>query len=145
MKTKQQGFTLIELMIVVAIIGILAAIAIPAYQDYIARSQVTEAASLAGGLKTRVAEVYSLEGEVAAANSGSNGVPAAADVKGEYVASVTVTDGVIVALFNTTGVAKPLSGESITWTPTESSDNIQWKCTSTLEQKFLPKGCTTSA
>ncbi|CAG1021607.1 Fimbrial protein [Methylococcales bacterium] len=72
MKKVQQGFTLIELMIVVAIIGILAAVAIPAYQDYLARSQASEGASLLGGLKTGIAEYYSTNGTVPTiANLGS--------------------------------------------------------------------------
>ena len=82
---RQSGFTLIELMIVVAIIGILAAIALPAYQDYTARSQVSEAMSLASGLKIQVADIYADEGALTNADSGVGGIPAAADVTGKYV------------------------------------------------------------
>ena len=93
MQRNQQGFTLIELMIVVAIIGILAAVAIPAYQDYIARSQVTEAIVLMGGQKSNVTEIWADEGIFDNADSGSNGIPASGEITGTYVADVVVADG----------------------------------------------------
>src|SRR5690606_1837357 len=96
---KQQGFTLIELMIVVAIIAILAAIALPAYQDYVIRGQASEGLSLASGLKVQVADVYADKGDLAGIQSGSDGIPAAADVTGKYVTGVAVADGVITATF----------------------------------------------
>ena len=76
MKRIQQGFTLIELMIVVAIIGILAAIAIPQYQNYTGRAQLSDAITIAGGLKTAVGEVYQVTGDSASADSGTLGIPA---------------------------------------------------------------------
>ncbi|MBS0601627.1 MAG: prepilin-type N-terminal cleavage/methylation domain-containing protein, partial [Proteobacteria bacterium] len=88
MRKAQQGFTLIELMIVVAIIGILAAIAIPAYQDYTARAQVSEAINLSGGLKATIADIYVNKGALTTADSGSDGLPAAASVTGKYVSTV---------------------------------------------------------
>src|SRR5215510_596458 len=107
MKRIQRGFTLIELMIVVAIIGILAAIAIPQYQDYIARSQVGEALTLFDGLKTPVGECVNLHGNVApltgctggnAADPAAGSIPALpTDTQGTYVAQVDVTDGVMTA------------------------------------------------
>src|SRR6201991_436803 len=92
MKTVQKGFTLIELMIVVAIIAILAAIAIPAYQDYTIRSQVSEGLSLADGAKTAVAEYYTNKGTYPGTN-GSAGLAAAASIGGNYVAQVGLATG----------------------------------------------------
>ncbi|HSO99968.1 MAG TPA: pilin, partial [Thioalkalivibrio sp.] len=98
MKKNMQGFTLIELMIVVAIIAILAAIALPAYQDYVARSQVSEALSLAGGAKTAVAEEQANTGDFVGITNATAGIAAATDISGKYVTSVTVDDGEITAL-----------------------------------------------
>ena len=90
MKKIQSGFTLIELMIVVAIIGILAAIAIPQYQNYVARAQVSEALSLASGGKVALAEYFNTNGTFPANNSDA-GMAAAADISGKYVDTVTVS------------------------------------------------------
>lgn len=138
----QKGFTLIELMIVVAIIGILAAIAIPAYQDYIARSQMTEAMSLASGLKTNVTESYGQLGDFAGINSGTSGIPAAADITGSYVDNVAVADGTITATMKATGISKGIQGGDLVLTPTDAVGSVTWACTSAaIEQKYLPKAC----
>lgn len=92
-KQVQKGFTLIELMIVVAIIGILAAIAIPAYQDYTIRAQVTEGLNLASDLRAGVSEIYAQQGAFTNANSGSLGLPAAQNKTGKYVSQIAVTAG----------------------------------------------------
>ncbi|EPH7454669.1 pilin, partial [Neisseria gonorrhoeae] len=94
MNTLQKGFTLIELMIVIAIVGILAAVALPAYQDYTARAQVSEAILLAEGQKSAVTEYYLNHGEWPK-NNASAGVASASDIKGKYVQSVTVANGVV--------------------------------------------------
>lgn len=144
MKKVQQGFTLIELMIVVAIIGILAAVAIPAYQDYIARAQMTEAMSLTDGLKTAVTEVFSQDGSCPA--NGSNGIDTATNIKGKYVAQV-VTGGTapsctIVATMLSSGVSTDLQSKTLTLTMTNNGGSFSWACTSTAKQKYLPKACT---
>ncbi|EMT6017378.1 pilin [Neisseria gonorrhoeae] len=96
MNTLQKGFTLIELMIVIAIVGILAAVALPAYQDYTARAQVSEAILLAEGQKSAVTEYYLNHGEWPADN-GAAGVASASTIKGKYVKQVEVKNGVVTA------------------------------------------------
>lgn len=137
MNTMQKGFTLIELMIVVAIIGILAAIAIPAYQDYTKRTHVSEGLSLASGAKAAVTEFYSTKGTWPASN-GSAGIATAASIKGNAVNSVTVgTSGIITVAMNATKVA---SG-NVVLTPTNANGSVTWRCTGTIPSKFLPSNC----
>ncbi|MBD9653726.1 pilin [Pseudomonas sp. PDM12] len=143
----QKGFTLIELMIVVAIIGILAAIAIPAYQDYIARSQMAEAMTLTSGLKTNVSEVFSQTGTCPA--NGASGIATATDIKGNYVNQV-VTGGTgaaaggctIVATMKSTGVSQGVQGKTLTLTLSnaDKGSNV-WTCSSNADQKYLPTSC----
>ena len=142
MKKVQQGFTLIELMIVVAIIGILAAIAIPAYQDYTARAQVSEALNLSAGLKSTIVEIYNQEGSFDNADSGSNGLPASTAVKGDYVNSVSVNNGVITATMKSSDVAAPIAGKTLIMSPVTSAGAITWVCNKgNLDDKYLPANC----
>jgi len=157
MKTMQKGFTLIELMIVVAIIGILAAIAIPAYQDYTIRAQVSEGLTLAAAAKAAVAESY-LNTGAAPANREEAGMSAdATDTQGKYVAQVEVTDGVIEIEYGN-DVNADIDGGLVGLVPFLSTDNsVTWQCgyatapgtamtgsgsnTTDLEPKYLPASC----
>ena len=145
MKKMQKGFTLIELMIVVAIIAILAAIAIPAYQDYLVRTQVSEGAVLADGAKTAVAEFYSNTGRMPAANN-SVGLATAASISGQYVHSITVgTGGLITALYTGPKANTVLSSNSSTLliSPITHAGSIEWHCKAgnALPSKYLPSSC----
>ena len=148
-KQLQQGFTLIELMIVVAIIGILAAIAIPAYQDYTIRAQVSEGLSLADGAKTAVAEFYTNRGIFPTTNA-SAGLAAKASITGNYVSSVGVgaTDGSgngILVTFSNTSPQKAnaaIAGKTLGLMPATSGGSISWTCVSSnIPQKYLPSSC----
>ncbi|HGP7218321.1 TPA: pilin, partial [Neisseria gonorrhoeae] len=112
MNTLQKGFTLIELMIVIAIVGILAAVALPAYQDYTARAQVSEAILLAEGQKSAVTEYYLNHGKWPE-NNGAAGVASASTIKGKYVQKVEVTNGVVTAQMASTGVNKEIKGKKL--------------------------------
>ena len=147
MKTAQKGFTLIELMIVVAIIGILAAIAIPAYQDYTARSQMSEGMSLASGVRTAVSETFQTTGDWPETNAAA-GVSAPETIQGTYVVSVTVgEDGVITALLRDAApVNAAIRGATLVLTPTvaeetEDQGSITWACTGSAEAKYYPASC----
>ena len=140
MKKFQQGFTLIELMIVVAIIGILAAIAIPAYQDYTIRAQVTEAINLADGLKTPVADAFNDQGAFAAIASGTLGIPAAGSVIGKYTTGVAVAAGVITATLGNDANTK-VTGATIALTPADRGGSIEWTCAGSMDPKYRPQAC----
>ena len=132
---KQQGFTLIELMIVVAIIGILAAIAIPAYQDYTRRAQVSEGLSLAAGVKTAVAEFYQESGGWPADNT-TAGLSAPASISGNYVTGVAVAGAQVTITYGA-----PVNG-TLTLIPADNGGSITWTCGGgTVDAKFLPSSC----
>ena len=142
MKNVQKGFTLIELMIVVAIIAILAAIAIPAYQDYLIRTQVSEGAVLTDGAKTAISEFYSNTGKFPPAN-GSAGLAIPASINGKYVTKVDVsaTAGQIVATFGNEA-NKAITGATFVLSARTSTGSVAWSCTkSTVNPKYLPTSC----
>ena len=142
MKKVQQGFTLIELMIVVAIIGILAAIAIPAYQDYTIRAQVSEGLNLSAGAKAAIAE-YFMDWGGMPANTGAAGLEAAANINGNYTTSVTVTNGVISVLYGGTRANAQIQGDTLTLTPATNAGSIEWTCAvgAGLAPKHVPSVC----
>ncbi|HFC3270030.1 TPA: pilin, partial [Neisseria gonorrhoeae] len=127
MNTLQKGFTLIELMIVIAIVGILAAVALPAYQDYTARAQVSEAILLAEGQKSAVTEYYLNNGEWPKDNT-SAGVASASEIKGKYVKEVEVENGVVTATMASTGVNKEIQGKKLSLWARRENGSVKWFC-----------------
>jgi len=156
-KSVQKGFTLIELMIVVAIIGILAAIAIPAYQDYLIRSQVSEGLTMAAAAKAGVSEFYANKGTWPVDNN-TAGMGAANTIQGKYVQQIQVTSGAITITFGNEANAANLSGKTVGLSPGASTNgDVIWKCgnasdptgwatwptsaTTNLAGKYLPSSC----
>ena len=142
MNKLQKGFTLIELMIVVAIIGILAAIAIPAYQDYITRSKVTELVTAGSACKASVSEYFQTQNSLPP----TIGPSGCATVSSKYITSLGVTNGVVTVTGKTGGTALPTAAAgTYVLTPTANTSataSIEWSCTSsTIIKKYLPANC----
>jgi type IV pilus assembly protein PilA len=151
MKSMQKGFTLIELMIVVAIIGILAAIAIPQYQDYTVRSKITEALNLAAPAKLAIAETYASNGTWPTTNALA-GLPAT--ISSKYVTSIVVSGGaggsiITITLGGSSGVGGTPTANGTTITLTANVDaagsRVDWTCAATTADKYLPANCRSTA
>ena len=145
MRKIHQGFTLIELMIVVAIIGILAAVAIPAYTDYTARAQVSEAVAILGGLKTPVAEFVANKGYAPSTGTLNNDL--GATVTGKYVAAVsssgTGMPATFTATMNSVGIAGAVQNKTVTL---YTADGRDYQCNpasgpGNMPPKYLPAAC----
>ncbi|NQZ30060.1 MAG: pilin [Oceanospirillaceae bacterium] len=143
---KQQGFTLIELMIVVAIIGILAAIALPAYQDYTTRSRVAEGLSLAAGAKTGIVETFSSTGVWPSTNT-SAGVPLANTITGDAVTSVTISAAasasVITILYEIDVINNATAANrEMTLTAVDAGGSVTWTCSrGSIAATLVPANC----
>ncbi len=148
MQKLQQGFTLIELMIVVAIIGILAALAVPAYQDYTIRSKVSEGASLASAARTAVDVYFSENGTLpgSTVTNTSLGLVAPASFNAKYVASVNVyagtAPGEVVVTYKTLPELGTASGDALRYLPVRQGGNLQWTIATTgttVPDKYKPR------
>ena len=140
MKNLQKGFTLIELMIVVAIIGILAAVAIPAYQDYTARAKISEVVTVAGGMKTSLSEYYQSTGAWPA-DLATGGIEFSAS---DYVAGQTYSQADGVLQLSTQNINTTVNGNWLTFKPTVNTGSIVWQCYAlgnVIADKYLPTNC----
>ena len=137
---KQQGFTLIELMIVTSVIGILASIAIPSYQDYTVRAQISEGLVLSAAAKVALVEYYVENGKWPE-NNVKAGLANQNDIEGNYVRSVRVKDNEIEVMFSN-DANKAISNKRLTLTATQSFGYFKWNCASgAIQDKHLPSAC----
>ena len=142
---SNKGFTLIELMIVIAIIAILMSYAIPAYQDYTVRAKAGEGLTLSSSIKSTISESWVSAVDITTLSSGINGIPAANNTTGNNVSQILVTAGVIEVTYNNDD--SRLAGETLTLTPLVPGNaknpgtSLLWECSSSLENKYLPSEC----
>ena len=141
MKSLQKGFTLIELMIVIAIIGILAAIAIPAYQNYTVRAQVSEGSSLIGGLETAFDECYADHGTAGAPCATNKDLGINNTISGTYVSSVTFSAPGQITVSYGPNANKNIQGKTVVWTAYSSANgDISWVCNDETSAKAAIAG-----
>ena len=161
MPKSNQGFTLIELMIVVAIIGILASLAISAYQTYTVRAQIAEGINMAAGTKVPVADAYTNDGMAPADRTAAGMTPNATDTRGAYVSAVEITNGRVDITFSGPRAHADIVGETLSFTPYVTAGNtFIWRCgfaavpaggsllnggdphlNPTLDERYLPSTC----
>ena len=161
MRTHNRGFTLIELMIVVAIIAILASLAISAYQTYTVRAQISEGLNMAAGAKVPITDAYTNEGSAPTDRLGAGMTPDPTDTNGSYVRQVDITNGRIEIIFGGPRAHQDIIGETVSLTPYETSGNtIVWRCgnqpapvdadllnggedhvDATVDPRYLPTSC----
>ena len=140
MNRSKNGFTLIELMIVVAIIGTLAALAIPAYQNYLVRAQISEGLNLSGPLKNGITAYHEQFGAFPTDNAEA-GLPAPVSYLGNYVAAISVNDAVISILYGNDANAQ-INGRSVTVTAASNAGSVSWTCAGAgIATTLLPSSC----
>lgn len=139
-RRHRAGFTLIELMIVIAIIAILATLAIPAYQNYVIRAQVSEGLSLASGAKAAVWDYVSNTGHFPPSNH-TAGLATPASIAGTYVSRVNVTGGTITVSFDQPATNTAIHNQTLVLSPDMHGGSIEWTCSSTMSGQYLPSSC----
>ena len=141
MKKVQQGFTLIELMIVVAIIGILASLSIPAYQSYTIRAQISEGLSLAGPLQNGIATFYN-ENVTFSVDNAEAALETPVSYAGNYVESMSINNGVIEILYGNNANAQ-INGQTVIVTAIPNDGSVAWDCATggVILNEYLPTSC----
>ena len=144
MKRLHCGFTLIELMIVVAIIGILTAVGVPQYQNYVAKSQVAEGFNLVGSLKSSLVEYHNTQGTFPDGTTDANaavGIATALNIKGDYISKVEVSNDGLGTITGTFGLNSRHDGKFLRLTPTVADGAVSFNCTTDIEESYRPSGC----